>query len=241
MIRFVSGRLAAVVAVLALSACATAESPPAAAPQPALLFVYGQSFDRDKMMAYSRALPPIYAANQGRYLALGGPGRGVEWHVAPWADRSAVLAVFPSAEARDGFWWSEDYRQAIRLRDRAGVFTVAGLDATEAALSLDPAGKAVFIVSTTGQEAVIRRLQTDMTGRLGDKISALTPPDGSSIDALEGDTLFSRVFAFAAPAERRAEVAEALTEALEASGAEFSLAVSVSGFAPPTPPQPPAD
>ena len=224
---------------LVVTACATAQAPNAASPQteaveveqPALLLVVGQATDRDQLMTYSRALPPIYAANGGRYLAVGGPGRGVEWHVAPYTDRSIVLAVFPSAEARDGFWWGDAYREAIKLRDNAGVFTVYGLSAASATTDLSPVEKAMFVVALSGEAANVH--DNSLFAALGEGAIRLTPDGGSDITPLEGDPLFTRMFLYAVPAQTREAAAIALAEAVGATGEGYALAASVSGFAPP--------
>src|SRR5512140_1489192 len=86
----------------------------AAGAAPGYLLVIGKGTDREKMGTYARALPPVYAKGGGRYLAIGGPGRGVEWLGGPWRDRSIVLARFDGVPQVLAFWWGEDYRQAAR-------------------------------------------------------------------------------------------------------------------------------
>ena len=77
---------------------------------PAYLLVLGKAADRDRMAAYSRALPPVYSKYRGRYLALGGAGRGIDWLAGPVRDRSLVLARFDAFDDVLAFWWSEEYR-----------------------------------------------------------------------------------------------------------------------------------
>ena len=67
-----------------------------ASPNPSYLLVVGKTTDRVKIGAYAAALPPIYAANNAYYLAIGGAGRGVTWLEGPWRDRSIILGKFPS-------------------------------------------------------------------------------------------------------------------------------------------------
>jgi uncharacterized protein (DUF1330 family) len=87
---------------------------------------YSLAFARDmipeKMKAYSAALPPIYATHGGHYLAIGGPGRGVEHLAGSWGPRAVMLGQFPTREAVSEFWWGEAYRAAARLR--VGAVTV---------------------------------------------------------------------------------------------------------------------
>lgn len=64
---------------------------------------YSIAFARDmipaKMSAYSAALPPIYDKHGGGYIAIGGPGRGVDWLARDWTDRLIMIGEFPNAEA----------------------------------------------------------------------------------------------------------------------------------------------
>jgi uncharacterized protein (DUF1330 family) len=162
----------------------------------AYLLVLGKGTDRDRMAAYSRALPPIYARHGGRYIAFGGPGRGVEWLAGPWRDRSLVLARFDDLDHVLGFWWSDEYRAAARQRERAGQFTVVGLPGTpddaasattadavylvEAAITSDPVAAAAY-------SAAFDSLRATHGGR------TLANVRDASFTALEGDPLFDRV------------------------------------------------
>lgn len=77
----------------------------------------------DRLGAYSAALPPIYRAHGGRYLAMGGPGRGAEpQEGAP--PRSVMIARFPSLQSVHAFWQSPAYVAAKPLRAGCGTFAV---------------------------------------------------------------------------------------------------------------------
>ncbi len=84
---------------------------------------YSLGFARDmvppKMAAYSATLPPIYAKYRGSYLALGGPGRGVDWLGGDWGERAIMLGRFADYDAVGAFWWSPEYRAAAKLREGA--------------------------------------------------------------------------------------------------------------------------
>ncbi len=84
---------------------------------------YSLAFARDmvpaKMAAYSAALPPIYEKYRGSYLALGGPGRGVDHLGGGWGERAIMLGRFDDYSAVGAFWWSPGYRAAARLREGA--------------------------------------------------------------------------------------------------------------------------
>lgn len=104
----------------------TPETTPEASPQPVFMLVLGDVADRDKLMAYAKALGAsgLYEQHQGWYAARGKPVAQFE---GDWpANRSLVLARFPSLEAAEAFWQSDIYQTAIKpLRAGAGDFTVA--------------------------------------------------------------------------------------------------------------------
>jgi uncharacterized protein (DUF1330 family) len=117
---------------------------------------YSLAFARDmipaKMAAYSSSLPPIYAKFAGRYLAIGGPGRGVEHLHGDWGPRAVMLGEFPDVAAIDGFWWSPDYRAAAKLREGAVTVDACRLSGRLAAAA-DRAVLVVALRTVDGQNA----------------------------------------------------------------------------------------
>jgi uncharacterized protein (DUF1330 family) len=81
---------------------------------------YSLAFARNmvpaRMGPYSSSLPPIYQRFSAHYLALGGPGRGVDRLHGDWGDRSLMVGQFPTYAAVAQFWWSPEYRAAAALR-----------------------------------------------------------------------------------------------------------------------------
>jgi uncharacterized protein (DUF1330 family) len=221
---------------------ATAAAP---APGPGYLVVIGKGTDRDRMMAYSRALPPVYAKAGGRYLAIGGPGRGVQWLAGPWQDRSLVLARFDGVPQVQAFWWGEDYRQAVRLRERAGQFTVVAVPgaADDAARAAPP--DAVYLVEATVTRdadayAAYRRAFEALLAAHGGHV--LAPGEAGAYVALEGDPLYDRVALAMLPsraaldallADRRAAELPALRER---AGLSLLAVANAAAAAPVTPP-----
>jgi uncharacterized protein (DUF1330 family) len=163
---------------------------------PGYLVVIGKGTDRERMMAYSRALPPVYAKAGGRYLAIGGPGRGVEWLAGPWRDRSLVLARFDGLPQVLSFWWGDDYREAVRLRERAGQFTVVAVPGAADDAARAVSASAVYLVETTvtrdadAYAAYRRALETLLAARGG---HVLAPGEAGAYTALEGDPLYDRI------------------------------------------------
>jgi len=88
------------------------------------LLVQGGFTDPVKAAAYNAALPPIYAKFSGYYLALARADSIV--HLAgDWEPKSMVVGVFPSVETVQGFWHSDEYKAAKKLRQGGGHFLVA--------------------------------------------------------------------------------------------------------------------
>jgi uncharacterized protein (DUF1330 family) len=162
------------------------------------LLVVGRTTDRAKIGAYASALPPIYAAHNGSYLALGGPGRGVTWLEGPWSDRTLILATFPTRAAIDAFWWGDAYRAAIRKRDGAGVFSVVALSGNPP-LQTEGSNAGYLIVMTGSHNQAADTLRTSqsanealVTGIRQSGGTLLTSGEAGQFTALEGDTVFDR-------------------------------------------------
>lgn len=94
------------------------------------LFVNATVTDFERLGTYGRALPPIYAKYGGTYVVSGGVGRNVEVLDGEPAFQSVIFAQFDSLEDVESFWWSEDYRAVVPLREGEGRFDVLGLEGT---------------------------------------------------------------------------------------------------------------
>jgi uncharacterized protein (DUF1330 family) len=219
----------------------------ASAQLPGYLLVVGKTTDRAKIGAYVAALPAIYAQHNGRYLALGGAGRGVAFLEGPWSDRSLILANFPNRSAIDAFWWGEAYRNAIRKRDNAGVFSVVALTGSRA-LPFDGNNVGYLIVMTgprdaspaqaNASEAAAQALQDSVTAAGG---VFLTSTQAGQFTSMEGDTVFDRFIIAAWPnlTVRDAYLASASARRTARLRARvgYSVVISANGLArPQTPP-----
>jgi uncharacterized protein (DUF1330 family) len=191
--------------------------------KPGFLIVVGKTTDRAKIGGYAAALPPIYAANNAYYLAIGGAGRGVRWLEGPWTDRSIILAKFPSRAGVDAFWWGEAYRSAIRKRDNAGVFSVVAQEGV-ALLPFEGSDAGYLIVMTSLRDGSpaqarlsARAAQSLQTGaeRSGGVLLTANSPNGFT--AMEGDSPFERITIIAWPTK-------AARDAYLSSGAARSAA-----------------
>lgn len=173
---------------------------PAAAqkrPDPAYLVVLGAVTDRAKMADYAKALAPIYAGNGGRYIGFGGPGRGVACVAGPCEKRSAVIVQFKDYATLDEFWWGEPYRNAVRLRDRAGVFTVYGVRGFQGVM---PAGGALVLTLWRAPPGWRNDAAIELA-RISSGAIPLNLELPSEITALEGDGPYDRVELLAFPSE----------------------------------------
>jgi uncharacterized protein (DUF1330 family) len=229
------------------SASAPANGPaPTAAVGPGYLVVIGKGTDRERMMAYSRALPPVYAKAGGRYLAIGGPGRGVEWLAGPWRDRSLVLARFESLPQVLAFWWGDDYREAVRLRERAGQFTVVAVQgAVDDAARAAPASAVYLVEATVTRDAdayaAYRRSFETLLAAHGGHV--LAPGEAGAYAALEGDPLYDRIALAVLPSRAALDALLADPRAAELASLReraglAQLAVAAAAVAPATPPAP---
>ncbi len=139
---------------------------------------YSIAFARDmipeKMKPYSSSLPPIYEKYQGKYLAIGGPGRGVEWLCGDWGNRMVMVGEFPTSEAVGAFWWGPEYRASAKLRKGAVTVDVAQVAGTDIAPSTD---HTVFLLIAVAAS-------TPITVCEGDTVISALP---ESITTLEGD------------------------------------------------------
>ena len=119
--------------LLALAATATALPVlPTAAEvcdnKPVLMTVYGPTHDRDRMIAYGKAI-----ANSGLYKKLGGyyinSPRAVATFEGTLPPTTSLLIVrFPCLANARAFWYSKDYQEKIkpmRLNPSAGDYVVA--------------------------------------------------------------------------------------------------------------------
>ena len=148
---------------------------------------YSLGFARDiiseKMKPYGASLPPIYLKYSGRYLALGGIGKGVEHLAGDWGPRAIMFGQFPTAEAVRQFWWSPEYRAAALLRKGAVNVDVCVLE------GLAPPdrheGLLILAVDTRGGAPLPQTL-TALAAGMPD-CAVLVAQQNSAIDVLEGD------------------------------------------------------
>lgn len=139
---------------------------------------YSIAFARDmipeKMKPYSSSLPPIYEKYQGRYLAIGGQGRGVDWLCGDWGERMVMVGEFPTADAVGAFWWGPEYRASAKLRVGAVTVDVSQVAGTD---QLPAADHTVFLlIAVSGEQPITPDRGTCL-------VSA--PPE--ALETLEGD------------------------------------------------------
>lgn len=142
---------------------------------------FARNMVQSRMAPYSAALPPIYRRFSAHYLALGGPGRGVERLHGDWGDRSLMIGQFPTYAAVADFWWSAEYRAAAALR--AGAVEV---DVCRLAGRVPPPGHALVLVLAfrPADPAAIAALDAASRGCAHGQLIA--PLDPSGFEVLEG-------------------------------------------------------
>ena len=160
-----------------------------------LLLTLGRDIKPECLGAYSAALPPLYRKFGGRYLAIGGPGRGAT-ALGASPEASGMVAVFEGIQAVRDFWWSEAYRQVVPLRAGVGHFDVFGL---ESLVTTPPiAGSDVYVAYAAQPETLV----LDALRAAGATLVA----DAPSFDRLEGTAPWQRIAVLAAPADARRAV-----------------------------------
>lgn len=157
---------------------------------PGFLFVNATVTDSEKLGAYGRALPPVYAKYNGQYRIFGGIGRGINVLAGAAQHESVIFAEFESLDAVETFWWSEEYRAVFPLRAGAGQFDVVGIAGTGAEPyqptgGVQPAYVFTFIKTNDREKAMAYVKATqDLTAKSPGRVIALARP--SDVKVLEG-------------------------------------------------------
>ena len=84
----------------------------------AYLIVDIEITDAERYAEYIRQAPASIARHGGRYLVRGGPTRRLE---GDWTPKRLVILEFPSVEAGQAWWASDDYAAAKTLRQSAAI------------------------------------------------------------------------------------------------------------------------
>jgi uncharacterized protein (DUF1330 family) len=118
-----------IASLIALAASAATTAPTAPVEicdnKPVLMVVYGPMHDRERMLAYGKAI-----ADSGLYKKLGGYYLNSPRSAAVFEGKptSMIIVRFPCLANAKAFWNSKDYQENIkpmRLNPPAGDFTVA--------------------------------------------------------------------------------------------------------------------
>ncbi len=102
---------------------ALVETPPVTG---AYMIVRGKNYEAKELGPYAASLPPIYAKYGGRYVSF-----TTDFVTLEGQDDSqaVIMSAWPSVDAAQTFWDSPEYRDAIKLREGIGDFTVVILPA----------------------------------------------------------------------------------------------------------------
>ncbi len=198
---------------------------------PGYLLVLGRSTDRAKIIQYSMTLPPIYAATGGRYIGIGRPGGGVTCLYGLCEGRSAVAAHWSDNKSVSQFWWGDAYRQAVKLRDNAGVFTVVGL---KGLANVAPFEGGALLVANFSANTDSANTAAWLTAAAESGARLLVAPQATALTPLEGDALYNRValLSFANREARDKFGAAEATKALIKNSTAMSLMALIAIDAP---------
>jgi uncharacterized protein (DUF1330 family) len=111
-----------------LSLILAAAAAPVCDNKPVLMVVTGQTHDRERMLAYGKAI-----TDSGLYKKLGGyylnaPRTLATFEGAPPKGYSTIIVRFPCLANAQAFWNSKEYQERIRpmrLNPSAGDYTVS--------------------------------------------------------------------------------------------------------------------
>ncbi len=88
----------------------------------AYIIVQAKITDREKFIPYAKIAADLVEKNGGRYLVRGGAVTSLE---GDWDSETAVvISVWPDKESALQFWNSSEYREAAKLREGTGEFSV---------------------------------------------------------------------------------------------------------------------
>jgi uncharacterized protein (DUF1330 family) len=216
---------------LGITSAQAQPAPEPAAVAPGYLVVIGRALDRSKLGTYSAALPPIYAQTGGRYIGLGRAGAGATCLYGLCDGRSAVVATWADHSGLERFWWGEAYRQAARLRDNAGAFTVVGLKGSAGAQAFE-SGALLLATFSGGGLVPGAAAWASAAARAG--ACLLAPIEAAAMKPLEGDALYSSLalLSFQSKAQRDDFVAGSAQRALLQDAASNALMFMLSVDAP---------
>jgi len=105
-------------------AAASAEPVTDGCTQPVLMVVRGTITDSARMREYAQALQAaeLYPATSGYYLHVGPP---VDVFEGDYPDNAfTVIARFPCLAHAQAFWYSDTYRELVKLRENAAEVLV---------------------------------------------------------------------------------------------------------------------
>jgi uncharacterized protein (DUF1330 family) len=92
---------------------------------PTFMIVQARITKPEQFKAYTAVVPALVTRFGGRYRVLGGATTVLE---GQWPEVKTVISEWPDRAAAEAFWASPEYREAAKLRDGAGEFTVVLID-----------------------------------------------------------------------------------------------------------------
>ena len=167
------------------------------------LLVMGTPTDRARMDAYQDLLPPIYEGHGGYRLVMGGRSGGVTYLSGGSNELSVMLAHFPTPESVSEFWWSDEYREAYRVRKKAGRFAAAGLPGLDGkAKAFDGAQGFLLVLASPKSPGRWRRFADALSDGLKNRGATMLIDDGpEATERLESRLPGSHVVVAMLPSE----------------------------------------
>lgn len=176
--------------VLLLSLSLGQAPPVNAEEKPGFLLVNASVTNFQKLSVYGQALPSVYAKFNGAYVVVGGVGRNIELFDGTTSHESVIFTKFNSKKSVETFWWSDEYRAVVPLRDGAGRFDVVAVEGTgiepyPAADGAQPAYVFTYIKVKDREKMMTYMEQTaEIISESPGRVIALARPDDVAV--LEG-------------------------------------------------------
>lgn len=93
------------------------------------LVVAGWYKDSAVAQEYTKTIGPILDEHGRQASRIGLPGLNLNVLEGPWIARNTILIKFEDVANIKEFWWSDDYREAKKIRDNNSVLDVIGVKA----------------------------------------------------------------------------------------------------------------
>ena len=154
------------------------------------LIVAGWYKDAGVAQEYTKTIGPILDEHGRQASRIGLPGLNLNVLEGPWIARNTILIKFEDVANIKEFWWSDEYRQAKKIRDNDSALDVIGVKAA-AGVNGDMSEESallMFHATITDREKLIKdyvKYAPNVVQKHGGKYIIWSTRD--KLESLEGD------------------------------------------------------